>query len=185
MGDSWLTKPIGRGQSGLLFGQSVIHQDYFKWMEAELTSHITSTNQFIPKSTFNSKTYVRFRTVRHPFFTHLYEILYPLGKKTISWKYLENLTPLSLAVWAMDDGSLSVVKKQSCSFHFCSHGFSKNENEIIISFLKEVYGLKAKLGIYKEYFYIRLIKSETEKLIRLVRPHIIESMKYKIDLNRY
>lgn len=60
--------------------------------------------------------------------TKFHKFFYQNGKKVIP-KNIEGLikTPLTLAVWFMDDGTLDYRIKDHCAFHLCTNCFSKEE----------------------------------------------------------
>lgn len=60
-------------------------------------------------------TNIRFETYSLPCFNYYYELFYPQGKKIIPLNIGELLTPVSLAYWAMDDGT-----KKNYGFIFCT-----------------------------------------------------------------
>lgn len=189
LGDSWLTHRVGNKNCKLLFGQSIQHQEYFDWMCKELGSHISSVFKIPATQHYNSSEQTRFQTVNHPYLTTLYKELYFFKIKNPSEEYLKRLTPLSLATWIMDDGSLCVTKKRSCSLHLCTHGFTLETNQLISRVLNDLFGLKSIVSNCrlnsKLYYYLRFPLEETKKLSKLVKPHMCNSMLYKIDLNRY
>jgi hypothetical protein len=107
---------------------------------------------------------------------------------------LNRFTPLSIAVWFMDDGGIQDCGKKDkdglrkqviTRIYTCS--FSIQECEIIVQWFKVVWGIETKLKVQrkkngKEYPYIRINTTNTRKLIEIIKPYVIDSMKYKIDM---
>jgi hypothetical protein len=90
------------------------------------------------------------------------------------------LTPLALAVWVQDDGNL----KSGINMRIASMGFTKEENEKLKSYLKQCFDLNCKVMEFKYksklYYQLTFDKVNTQKLSDIVRPYIVDSMKYKI-----
>ena len=88
------------------------------------------------------------------------------------------LSPLSLAIWFMDDGSLKSIKHRAYIIH--TLGYDLSELQIMEKALMEKFGIKIK--IHKQYNKWRIyIPAESyEKFRKLIKSHIIESMKYKL-----
>jgi hypothetical protein len=85
---------------------------------------------------------------------------------------------LVLAVWIMDDGSLNKNK-----IDISTYSFTKKEINLLL------YALNKKFGLYANYYrdrdkgyriYFRV--KETKNLIKIIKPYIINSMRYKITL---
>lgn len=104
------------------------------------------------------------------------------GKKQVNNEWLKRLTPISLAVWYMDDGSLENTHRKNQRAALATQGFSRKENELI----KEV--LYNKFNI--ECFYhkciggsgvsLRLTTKSSETFFTLIAPYIIQSLRYKL-----
>ena len=110
---------------------------------------------------------------------------YKNGVKTFSEKFLNYLTLQGLAIWFMDDGSKS-FKRIGSKVHAVevtlNTYLSKEENEIIISFFKEKWDIQWGLNKSKDKFRLRMGTKEARKYFSLIEPYIIDSMRYKIDL---
>jgi hypothetical protein len=123
-----------------------------------------------------NKYYNKF-TVRlccHPQLTEIYNMIVINGVKTITRKYLELLTPKSLAYWWMDDGNVRGIFATMC--------FSKEENELIKTFLFEKFGIESSVHKFKggTGWTLYITKAGRSRLFELIEPYVIDSMKYKI-----
>lgn len=120
-----------------------------------------------------------FKTIR--------KILYKNNVKYFSKEILNYLTPQSIALWIMDDGSHCVNKRNgkiiSHSFHLYTYTDIEETNNIIEYFYEKynirLYKIKQepKCGIR---YYLKCKTREFRKLSNLVNPFILQSMKYKI-----
>ena len=106
---------------------------------------------------------------------NFYLLFYKNGKKVLPSNLQEVLTPLVLAVWTMDDGDNS---KDSLRYNVQS--FNRNEQELIKKTLKKKYNINANLNKDRNNYRLRVDLRSTAKLIRIIKPFIIPSMKYKI-----
>lgn len=136
---------------------------------------------------FNNNGYVGYRFSKsNKYFRILHNWIYKTGVKTYSRKILDMLTDEGIAYWYMDDGSL-YSKKRNGKIHayelVLSTYVSKEQNQIIIDYFEETYGIKFGLSKSKGKYRLRMGTKEARKFVRLVEPYIIESMKYKIMIS--
>lgn len=124
-------------------------------------------------------------------FMYFRDLLYKNGKKEITQEVLDLLTPLSIALWWLDDGSL--VKKQQRDGSPGPYGLMlytylpKEQNELIQKHFLEKYGMKWNVvpaNIHKEGQYmLRCGQTEGRKFLNIIRNTVIEkvpSMQYKV-----
>lgn len=107
------------------------------------------------------------------------------GRKKISIKILNELNPIGLAVWWMDDGYLCTHKGNRYG-RLCTESFNYEEHILIQKYFKEKWDID--VGIRSEenkYYFIRFNVKALKKLIRIIYKYVAEvpSMIYKIDLN--
>ena len=111
--------------------------------------------------------------------------LYPNNKKLISRFLLDKLTPEAIAIWYMDDGSLS-AKKRNGKIHAYEMTLntyeSKEDNQIIIDYFKEVWDIQWHQAKGKGQYRLRMSTKEIRRFIPLIKPFIIPSMQYKIEI---
>lgn len=100
------------------------------------------------------------------------------GKKKVPKSIIGKLSPISLAFWYMDDGSLAHNNKQKDRATFATCGFDEYSIDNLISAFSCL-GIKAKK--YKhDYWRIHLSTIEAEKLFILISPYIPTCMRYKL-----
>lgn len=104
-------------------------------------------------------------------------------KVRVTRKWLNQLSPLSLAIWWQDDGSLVSDSRQGV---ICTDGFSFEEVEIIHQYFRKVWNIETKIGRVSNQDKWRIwIRSseELKKFLRIIIPHVYtKSMLYKILL---
>jgi hypothetical protein len=179
--------------------QSIKQKEYALW-KYKILSNLCRENPIKENSLFDkrynknyttcffmTRSYTDIETINNQFYTS--------GKKVITQEVLDNLTPLSIAVWYMDDGTVDFVHRsrpqwriESIGVKFCTDSFSEQEHELMKNWFMQKYGILTKVrrvdhtkrnGTVK----YRLIIKDTDKFFELIRPYIIPSMLYKVDFN--
>lgn len=166
LGDAYITT---RGQ--IQFEQSEKQKEYLFWKHSQLTT-ISYKNVSCVKridKRFNQE-YTSYRFWTRQYFQSWRKKFYPKGKKIIPKDIL--ISPLSLAVWYMDDGCLSDNK-----VIISTDSFTKED----IQFLQEYFLKSFDINTSVRNGSKLLIKKESwEKFFSLIEPYIISSMHYKI-----
>lgn len=125
-----------------------------------------------------------FRTICHPIFTAYHKMFYEYGVKTITNEITNEISPLSIATWFMDDGY-----KSGRYLAFCTHSFTSPELERLRVMLDKKFNISTVLwsdgyrkGNNQKMYKIAVTQKSVPDLIDIMKPYIIESMKYKIDI---
>lgn len=183
LGDGYLRPTNGNAENhsyalSLCHGEKQL--DYLKWKLNEFENFVTTKNFQINTRQFrgNAPTYA-FSTVSHPFLNEAHRICYCAdGKKDISTEWLERITPLSLAVWYMDDGSLN---KRYHTVVLCTNSFSRQGQLLAIAFLKDRYGIESVLEPRRnQQTVIRINASQSREFMNLIAPYVPSCMSYKL-----
>ena len=127
-----------------------------------------------------------------PELAELRRAVYVAGKKVLSEDYLKQLTPLSLALWYMDDGSFSLrakglqerTKDGSGRSDICVEAMEAGTRERLVAHLADTWDIRPKLISRGGKAVLVFAKDETAKLHALVAPFVHPSMEYKL-LPRY
>jgi recombination protein RecA len=166
LGDAYLTK-LGKIQ----IEQS--SKDYIDWKYQELASisypnppkevvRFEKNDNRVTKS-FRFWTRQYFRVWRDDFYQGSQKIF---PKKLVNW-----LTPLSLAVWYMDDGC---YQKFDCTLS--TESFDLESREQLMNILRD-FGIKS---LPRGKGKIRIKSSSLKKFFELINPYIHRSMMYKL-----
>lgn len=154
-------------------------KEYFDWLYENFKEWINKVPQIRKRSSLgkNIETYC-FSTYSSGVLRFYGQQFYPNGKKVIPKIIEKIITPLSLAVWFMDDGSIKSREHKTFLIH--THGYSKNDLELMKKVLEKKFGIK--VGLQKQYTKWRLyIYSESaEKFADLISPYLLPSMQYKL-----
>ena len=119
----------------------------------------------------------------------LRDLFYPEGKKIIPKDINKILTsPISLAVWFIDDGTLDYRPKDHCAFHLCTNCFTKEDTSKLIDVLKNNFGIVSSLHYTlcrgKRHCRIYIGAQGRDRFIELITPYILDCFKYKLPQYR-
>lgn len=92
----------------------------------------------------------------------------------------ENISPLGLAIWAMDDGSFYFKRTgeiQSMVLH--TNAFSEDETRRLAKMLLDRFSVQALVCKTKKYWYLRFNLAAAERLYEIISPYLHVSMKKK------
>lgn len=120
---------------------------------------------------------VVFRTISHPDLMEVRNIFYEDNTKIIPTNIKDLLTsPLSLAIWFMDDGN---GHKQRFYLRLSTYAFGEKGNKLLQGCLKENFFLDTRIFHDRKGFYLCFLKDNACKLYRLIKPYVIPCMEYK------
>ncbi len=112
------------------------------------------------------------------------------GLKVLSHEYLKQLTPLSLAIWYMDDGTFALRAKGvqartadgSGRAEICVQAFDPTSRERLRDYLADTWDIEARLAVRgaRRQAFLTFPKDETAKLHALVAPFVHPSMAHKL-----
>lgn len=179
LGDAYLRPSNKKGNN---FALSFIHGekqlDYLKWKRSEFQNFVTMPDFYRSETNFhgNAPSY-SFATITHPYLLELRSLCYPGGVKRVSYKWLELLSPLSLAVWYMDDGS---INRRYGTIVLCTNCFTLDEHALMVEYFINTLGIEPKIEPRRNgQHVIRINASQRYRFLDIVSPHIPDCMSYK------
>ena len=183
LGDGYL-RPSGGNSDTRSYSLSLCHGQrqlaYLQWKYEELKNFVVMQDFRVETRNFrgNAPTY-SFNTISHPFLREAHAVCYSAnGKKDITQNWLDKLSPLAIAVWYLDDGSLN---KRYHTIVLCTNSFSKEGQLLAIEYFKEHYGIHAVLEPRRNgQTVIRINASESRKFMDIVAPFVPPCMSYKL-----
>ena len=150
-----------------------IHQlDYLNWKQTRLYP-------FVNKVTIGHKGVdAQIRSVALHQLKYYRKVFYPDDKKIVPVETLEWLDALAIAVWYMDDGSITkesgIIRIATCSFDMRTVG-------MLQGWFAAKYGILCYVRTDKGKYPTLVIQKESnDKFLKLVEPYIISSMRYKL-----
>jgi recombination protein RecA len=187
MGDGALS-PTRNGQAARFrWGHGVTQVEYGDWKASLFANLIVSRSS-------NAKGAVFHDVQPLAELAELRRAVYIAGKKVLSEEYLKQLTPLSLAVWYMDDGGYQERAKGvqertrdgSGRSEICVQAFDPTSQARLRDYLADTWDLHASLSLRGARQQAMLVfpKDETAKLHALIAPFVHPSMQHKL-LARY
>lgn len=110
-----------------------------------------------------------------------YRDIFYLDNKKIIFRNIDELlkSPLSLAVWLMDDG----YKRNNCNaFRLGTDSFSLEEQKLLQKVLLKNFSIETKIHKKGNYWNIYIPERESKKFVAMVKRYIIPEFTYKITL---
>ena len=170
---------LHRSQSGtaaVCYGHKDSHKDYLDWTDRFLGEMATGSRN-VQVSGYGTQM-VRTTTK----FTHAilnYFQTWGAERKSPPPEVANQLGPIALAFWYMDDGSLGHSQDQEDRALFATCGFTKEECSLLVRGFAR-FGITAVDFRSGDYWRIRLNEVEAEKFFLLVAPYIPQCMQYKL-----
>ena len=161
------------------------YKDYAEWKYKILKSGLNVKQPYYIDNGYGA---YELRTYTHNFIKLYRKIIYKNNTKTIANKRLLNkLTPLGLAIWYMDDGGLSQKKRDGkliANELMLNTHLSKEENQVIIDYFKEVWNINFSQCKNKNQYRLRCGTKEARKFIKIIKPFVsqVPSMFHKINV---
>jgi hypothetical protein len=182
LGDGYLRQNSQRaGYTSLKIRHGAKQEAYIHFKGELISTFLQKIVRVIP---FVNSGYLGFRfEVGHRYFRFLRERLYPEGVKSVTREVLNWLTPEGIAIWYMDDGSLSAKRRagkiHAHELHLATYT-SPEQNQIIIDFFRETYGICFTKRVNKGLYTLRCGTQEAKKFCELIREYVHPSMAYKL-----
>lgn len=179
LGDGCLVSVNGGRTARLQIEHSWHQKEYVDWLYGKLRDLVrTSPQQKLQR--IQGKLYKKywFNTLSVGALRFYYQQFYRDGKKVVPKLIRHWLTPLALAVWFMDDGS---VKSKECRGKYLNtHGFDPESIKRLQSALLHNFNIETTLRKQNDGIQIYIPSSEVDKLLSIVAPYILPSMQYKV-----
>lgn len=185
LGDGCLEIRGNAGRARLMVEQSFKQREFVEWL-FEIFKEFTKT---FPKEkdylSSNSKGYFKkhsiyFSTLSFKQFYEIHKMFYSSKKKIIPDDIEDLLTPLSLTVWFMGDGS---IKSKECNGRIINtHGFTKPEIENLCRILNKKFALRTSIRRQKDGLQIYISAKSAELLTKLITPYLLPSFYYKLPV---
>lgn len=177
--------------ANLMIRHSETQKDYLLW-KAEMLKEIARDRSIGVQEAdgYSKNRKWRFFSKNLPSLTELHQQTYKNNTLRIKRKWLNQMTPLSLAVWWCDDGSL--ISYGGRKGVFCTDGFDESSVKILAHYLKAVWNIRTIVapvgrkrdGKQEKYWRIWIrSQEELKKFLRIIIPYIpVASMLRKVIL---
>ena len=153
----------------LEINHSFHQRDYVDWKFTHLSSLVATP----PKVRHGNGGRIAYRFVTRslPELTPYYWLFYGSGQKTVP---SVELSPLTLAVWFMDDGCRS-----RNAVYLNTQQFDLNSQEQVLRMLRDQWGIEGSLNRDKVYYRVRISVADTPRFVRIIEPHVLPTFRYK------
>lgn len=166
------------------FTHSVKQREYLFWKYQQLKKWCrTKPNLIRIKDQRYNKEYSqwRFKTLSNPVFTELWKMFYREKIKVIPKSITQILkSPLSLAVWFMDDGGR---RNDSYGLFLNTLSFRKSEQECLRRCLKKNFDIDSRIHWITDGYRLYIPSSEAKKFCTIIHPYIVDILRYKLSYN--
>ncbi len=161
----------------ITFVHGIKQYEYCIWKYEQLKDIVKTEPKIKINGGYGDKV-ITFNTISLPCLTEIYNSTKRNGTTTITEEFLDKITsPLALAIWILDDGSLD--KKNI--YHISLGDRTQFETELLQTWMELKWGIESTITKSKEYVIHISKKRESLKLKELIAPHIeVDQMKYKI-----
>jgi recombination protein RecA len=148
------------------------HKEYVLWKYSFFMKWVRNH----PKEDFHNNSFF-FRTLSHPDFMKIKQLFYIKNKRVIPNTISDIfISPLSLAVWLMDDGN---GFKNHKAFRVSSYGFGLHGNILLQHCLQKNFFLETNLSRDSKGCRLYFPKRSTSHLYELIHNYIVPCMQYK------
>lgn len=163
----WKNSTVGR----LKVEQGLEQKEFVEWL-FEVFGDFVKTP---PKPKIKS---LYFNTLSSEQFYLFHKSFYLNGKKIIPETIDSFLTPLSLAVWFMGDGS---IKSRECNGRIINtHAFNEVEINKVCQVLNNKFSLQTSIRRQKDGLQVYISAKSAKILIDLISPHLLPYFNYKL-----
>jgi len=154
-------------------------RDYIEWkysmLQQVVQCKLSYKTRYDPRTTKHYP-YFLLRSSSNSIWDEFYELFYINRQRVIPPKLPEIISPLSLAVWIMDDG----YRRNDCNaLRINTQAYTFEEHLLIASSLRRL-GIKSTIHRQSSYLVTYIPSHSMDILRSTVRPYIIPSMEYKI-----
>ena len=171
------------------FRHTVRQEEYFFWKVNQLKGISSEKCWWRQEKNSLGGQMLRYQSAALEELTDLYHLTHEHGKLVIRRKWLNMLTPLSLAIWWLDDGSLVSNGRKGV---LCTDPFSYKEQKLLARYLLVVWKVRVSIGKTtrvwnnetREYYRLWFHSSEElKKFLAIILPFVkIPSMLPKVML---
>ena len=177
LGDGYISK-----RGAIQIEQGSTQKEYLFWKYDQLQSLVSVQPHQVFRKKKNGEQTSSYRFFLRQYFRVWRRKIYRNGKKVINSELLRLISPLSLAVWYMDDG----CKKNEYTAIIATDAFSKNSLRKLRHLLKQKWNIATRIkirkekGLSKRYERLTIGSYDLVRFNKLIKPYIVPTMTYKL-----
>lgn len=194
LGDGSLSLTGSKMRGRLSITQGIAQKEYLDYKQQLMGDLVETTPYFqiIPQS-FSKKGIFHLSTLSRPQIAELQRELYDAnGRKRVTREYLDRLTPLGLALWYLDDGSLITTKnpytrKDGTQTNYPVsrstlplYSFPYEEAQLVLEWLGDKWSIEGGISRTEKGPVIWLTVEGTHRLHQAISEYVPPSMEYKL-----
>lgn len=179
LGDGHL-ETMNRGRTyRLKVEHSIKQKDYVDWLYVAFKEWVKKPPEAKEKFVFGRK-FVNyyFSTYSSGKFRFYAQQFYRNGKKIIPKMIGKFLSPRTLAVWFMDDGSIKSKRHKTKLIN--TQCFSSRDLKRLQAALQEKFGIATTRKKEKKGYRLYIVSNSIERFEAIISPYVIPSMRYKL-----
>lgn len=182
LGDAHMEKLYNPQLGRLKIEHSKVQKEYVEWLYEEFKNWVRTKPKERTRMTFG-KLFAKYQfcTYGHAILGKFRERFYSGRTKIVPRDIEKDITPLSLAVWYMDDGSIKSKRHKGVFLN--TQGFAESDILLLQKILEQNFGIISTTKKDKNGKQIYLGGEAGEKFCKLINPYVIPSMRYKIPLS--
>ena len=104
-------------------------------------------------------------------------ILEKYGRTAANMQHEKCITPLSLAIWYMDDG---FRRKDSKGFYLCTSSYTQEEHKVLQEVLFKRFMILTKVHHQREYLRMFIPSASANTFNGLIKPYVLPDLNYKL-----
>lgn len=191
LGDSWITDSSH-------FGCEQVSKALIE-LKANILSHYLDSSKIMMSERQRKDIEIEGRKIqgkitytiraRHPRFKYLKKLFYRTGSKQVTYNILKFVGVEGLALWIMDDGYMDYKKSSSTrNLRICTDSYDEISHKEMVRYFKECWCIDAKIYWHKRHKSAKpkprlsFNAVNSQKLIALIYPFILDEFLYKIDM---
>ena len=168
------------GKSNYYIKQSLKYKDYVFWLYNELKNICPSS----PKQRKDNGQWY-FYSSQLMELTEIQKLFYLERKKRVPLNIGDILfSPLSVAIWYMDDGTLDYRPKDHYAFYLATHSFSVEDTYRLVAALRDNFGIESTVynNLIRGKRYPRIVigPKGRDKFLKLVKPYMLKCFEHKL-----
>lgn len=149
---------------------------YVDWLYRQFVDWVLTPPQMKDKADQSQN--VWFQTISHPALRFYAQQFYVNGRRQVPRIIAKLITPLGLAVWFMDDGSLK--SKDHRALILNTHCFSSADLSLLQKVLLIRFDIEAQFRHQKDGTQLLLTEPSASRLAEIIQPYLLPEFWYKL-----
>lgn len=157
-------------------------KEYVFWLYQQLVPFVGRSPRAVFHAGLDNKQTKRWRfaTLSLSLFDNYKTLFYKEGRKIVPKELVSFLkTPLSLAVWYMDDGYMRTDRSGA---YICTSSFTLTQHRQLQIVLRRNFQIDTNIHFAGKYARLHIPARNLKYFVNLIKPYVVDCMKYKLTL---